>query len=109
MTCTTDLVKAAGVKREILEDILNQIVRFLQKGQCVKLYGFGVFERTVRHGRTLSTPAVQGGQPVTYPDSYAVHFRQSNLLKQRMNAERRPNASKPKIGKKTVRNRRKSQ
>jgi len=99
MANVTDLANAAGVQRGIVNDVLNQIIRFLQKGEPVKLTGFGTFERKLHRGRTLKTPAVQDGDPITYPDSYAMRFRQSPIAKQRLNTA--PKKAK-KAGKKTA-------
>lgn len=100
MANATDLAKAAGIPRAVVDDLLNQIIRLLQKGEPVKLTGFGTFERKLHRGRTLKTPAVQDGAPITYPDSFAIRFRQSPIAKQRINTP--PKKAKKKAGKKTA-------
>lgn len=88
-----DVARKAGVKVEVVQDVFEELLRRISIGEKVRIKGFGTFERKVYAGRTLHTPVVAGGV-VTFPDSYAIKFHQSQLAKQRLNAKKKPDKAK---------------
>lgn len=81
-----DVAKGSGLKIDAVADVFEEILARVSRGEPVRIKGFGTFERRKFPGRTLKTPLVPGGS-VTYPDAFAVRFRQSVLAKQRMNSK----------------------
>jgi len=86
MAGMADVARGAGVKVDVVEDVFNEVLRILCRGDSVRIKGFGVFERKTYPGRTLNTPVIPD-QTVTFPDSYRMKFRQSQIAKHRLNVK----------------------
>jgi DNA-binding protein HU-beta len=86
MAGLNEVAKSAGVKPDEVEEVFEQVLRMVADGQTVRIKGFGAFERKLYAGRTLTTPAVNDGKAITFPDSFVLRFRQSQVAKQRINA-----------------------
>lgn len=80
-----DVARKAGLKTEILAQVFEAILATVADGESARIKNFGTFERRKYKGRTLVTPAVNHGEPVEYPDSYVLKFRQSQIAKRRIN------------------------
>lgn len=85
MSGVSEICKESGLKPDVVVSVFETILSMVASGEKVRLKGFGSFERKVYPGRTLTTPAVNGGEPMKYPDSYLLKFHQSNLAKRRIN------------------------
>lgn len=85
MSGVSEICKESGLKPEQVVNVFETILAMVASGEKVRLKGFGSFERKLYPGRTLTTPAVNGGEPMKYPDSYLLKFHQSNLAKRRIN------------------------
>lgn len=113
MSGLVEVAKESGLKPEVVVNVFETILAMVANGDKVRIKGFGTFERRKYKGRTLVTPAVNNGEPITYPDSFVLKFHQSTLAKRRINivakkAEKAANAAKvapseqPKKGKKST-------
>jgi nucleoid DNA-binding protein len=85
MSGLVEVAKEAGLKPEVVANVFETILSMAANGDSVRIKGFGTFERRNYPGRTLVTPAVNNGEPITYPDSYVLKFHQSGLAKRRIN------------------------
>jgi nucleoid DNA-binding protein len=101
MSGLADVAKGAGVKPEIVTEVFQEILARVKKGEPVRIKGFGTFERRMYPGRTLTTPAVNNGEPIEFPDSYMLKFRQSQLAKSALNVAAAKKAKKDKKPKKS--------
>lgn len=79
-----DVARAAGVKAQVVEDVFEQIFKFVQNDESVRINGFGSFRRSLFRGRKISAPVIPGGE-ATFPDSYVLRFKQSAHAKKRLN------------------------
>jgi nucleoid DNA-binding protein len=87
MSGIIDIAKGASVKPEIVEEIFEEIFTRVKAGDQVRIKGFGTFQAKKYPGRTLTSPTVNGGEPVQFPDSMMLKFRQSHLAKVRLNTK----------------------
>lgn len=85
MSGVSEICKESGLKPDMVANVFETILAMVAGGEKVRVKGFGSFERKLYPGRTLTTPAVNGGEPMKYPDSYLLKFHQSNLAKRRIN------------------------
>lgn len=85
MSGLVEVAKETGVKPEVVANVFETILSMTANGDLVRIKGFGTFQRRKYKGRTLTTPAVNNGQPITYPDSFVLKFHQSTLAKRRIN------------------------
>lgn len=85
MSGVSEICKESGLKPDVVTGVFETILAMVANGEKVRLKGFGSFERKMYPGRTLTTPAVNNGEPMKYPDSYLLKFHQSNLAKRRIN------------------------
>ena len=74
----TELVKAAGVKKEALDAILDAIVAAVKKGDNVVIPGFGSFQVKERAARKGINPLTK--QPINIAAKKAVHFKAGSGL-----------------------------
>jgi DNA-binding protein HU-beta len=78
--------KASVTKREA-EDVVNAaidvVTAALEKGEEVKISGFGIFEKKARAARQGTNPA--NGEKITIPASNSVAFKVSKTLKEKLN------------------------
>jgi nucleoid DNA-binding protein len=107
MSGIVDVARGAHLKSDVITDVFEEILKQVRAGERVRIKGFGSFEMKTYPGRTLRTPAVNGGKPITFKASKVLKFRQSGLAKKRLNAKvekpvateaavETPKASKPK-------------
>jgi len=85
MSGLVEVAKEAGLKPDVVANVFETILSMAANGELVRIKGFGTFQRRSYKGRTLVTPAVNGGNPITYPDSFVLKFHQSGLAKRRIN------------------------
>lgn len=85
MSGLVEVAKESGLKPEVVVNVFETILAMAANGDKVRIKGFGTFERRNYKGRTLITPAVNNGEPITYPDSFVLKFHQSTLAKRRIN------------------------
>lgn len=108
MSGLVEVAKESGVKPDVITNVFETILSMVASGDKVRIKGFGAFERRKYKGRTLTSSAVNDGEPITYPDSHVLKFRQSGLAKRRLNivakkAEKAAAAAaQPKKAKKSV-------
>jgi nucleoid DNA-binding protein len=86
MSGITDVAKGANVRQDVVGDVFEEILKRVRNGEQVRIKGFGTFEMRTYPGRTLRTPAVNDGAPITFEDSQMLKFRQSAIAKKRLNA-----------------------
>jgi len=67
---------------QIVEAVLDEIKRTLEKGEDVKLSGFGHFMVRKKHARRGRNPKT--GSDITIASRRVVTFRASQLLKQKL-------------------------
>ena len=94
MSGLTDVARSVSVKPSIVAEIFEEILARTKKGEHVRIKGFGTFRSQMYPGRTLTSPTVNNGKPVKFDDSMMLKFRQSQIAKQRLNAEA-PKAKQP--------------
>ena len=80
-----EVAKSSGVRPEVVAAVFETILASVADGETVRIMGFGSFQRRAFAGRTLQTPAVNGGKPITYPGGYVLKFQQSQQAKRRIN------------------------
>lgn len=69
----TQLVAAAGVKKEAVDAVLNAIVAAVKAGETVAVPGFGTFSVVERAERKGINPATK--QAIVIPAKKAVKFK----------------------------------
>ena len=81
----------------LAEALFDAIVSRLARDQVVVVRQFGTFRTRNHKGRTMTPP---GKEPITYPDSIVLGFKQSAAAKKRITKEReslgRPKKTKAK-------------
>ncbi len=104
MSGLVEVAKESGLKPEVVANVFETILSMAANGEDVRIKGFGTFRRRSYKGRTLVTPAVNNGEPITYPDSFVLKFHQSTLAKRRINivAKKAEQAAKAKAAEKTA-------
>jgi nucleoid DNA-binding protein len=102
MAGIADIARGSGVKRQYITDAFEEILAMVLDGHRVKVKGFGTFQRRKHSGRTVQSPLVQGGEPITYPDTYGIKFHQSITAKHRVNIVTRKQLAKKSAKKKTT-------
>lgn len=103
MSGLVDVARGANVKPDVVGEVFEEILARVKKGERVRIKGFGTFEMKVYPGRTLQSPTVNDGEPVTFPDSQMLKFRQSQIAKRRLNVVKvSKGKNKGKNGKKTA-------
>jgi integration host factor subunit alpha len=81
---------------EIVESVFNTIKETLEKGEKIKISGFGNFvlrDKRQRQGRNPQT-----GDPITITERRVLSFKASQLLKMALNDERHPSELEAKTG-----------
>ena len=71
---------------EIVESVFNQIKETLERGEKIKISGFGNFvlrDKRQRQGRNPQT-----GDPIVITERRVLNFKASQLLKQALNDDR---------------------
>ncbi len=74
--------KVGGTKvqaEEIMESILEEIIKTLKKGEEVSIAGLGIFSVKTRAARTARNPKT--GEPVKVPATRVPKFRAAKALK----------------------------
>jgi len=86
-----ELIQAVMAKAEIshrdaeaaVEAVFDTIVAALDRGEAVKLSGFGIFEKKCRAARIGTNPA--NGEKIEIPASNSVSFKLSKGVKEKLN------------------------
>lgn len=94
MAGTHDIARASGLKYEQVEEVFSQIMNAVERGDKVRINGFGTFSRGLYKARTLTTPAVNDGKPMELPETNTLKFKQSNQAKVRLNKPKKSSAKK---------------
>lgn len=90
-----EIAKAAGVKADVVTDVFEAVFQLIRAGEeSVRIAGFGSFVRRTFPGRTLTSPVINDGEPVTFGESYRIAFRQSDQAKRRLNMARKKREAK---------------
>lgn len=87
-TTTRELSRRAGITYEQGQRFVQAIVAELELGREVHLTGLGILRVHEGKPRKFDTPMVPGGV-AKIPPSRCVKFRQSKLMKPRLNGGRR--------------------
>ncbi len=66
-----------------VEALLDIVTKSLERGEVVKLSGFGIFEKKMRAAREGTNPATQA--KIQIPESYSISFKVSKTLKEALN------------------------
>ena len=90
-----DIARASGLTKDQVDEVFQQVLVTLCRGECVRVNGFGTFRLATYKGRTLTTPAVNDGKPMVLPDTLTVKFKQSGQAKQTVNSNIKYRAYKP--------------
>ena len=88
-----DIAKKIRVRPEIVEDVFDAIIHEVKKGRTVRIQGFGTFFKKTHLGRRMESPVVNGGEPIEFPDSEVLKFRQSKNAKKFLNAPKKTRAT----------------
>ena len=67
----------------VIEEALSLIEKKLEKGEEVKLSGFGIFSKKVRKARKGTNPSSH--EVIEIPATSTIVFRPSKLLKEKLN------------------------
>jgi nucleoid DNA-binding protein len=87
MSGNIEIAKKAGLDVSVVEKVFSTILSEVKEGEQVKVRNFGTFRRRKTPARTLSTPIIQGGKPITFPGGYCVAFHQSVKAKDELNGK----------------------
>ena len=99
MSGIRDIGKGAGVKKDVVVDVFEEIFRRVKLGEIVKVAGFGSFRKKTFPGREVISPVINDGEPTKFDKSFRLSFSQSTQAKKRLNMKRK---KKPKAKKKLV-------
>lgn len=94
-----EIAKAAGLKASDVTDVFEAVFQLVRSGESVRIAGFGSFDRKTFPGRTVTSPVINEGEPITFGKSYRIAFRQSDQAKRRLNMARKKREAKRKKGK----------
>jgi nucleoid DNA-binding protein len=89
-----EIAKAAGLKADVVVDVFEAVFQLVRSGVSVRVSGFGSFDKKTFPGRTLKSPVINEGAPITFGESYRIAFRQSDQAKRRLNATRKKREAK---------------
>lgn len=81
----TGMTKTATA--EVVETILDSISTTLEKGEEVRLVGFGSFRVSTRKASEGRNPRT--GEPIQIDEAYNIKFRQGTDLRERINASKK--------------------
>lgn len=89
-----EIAKAAGLKATDVTDVFEAVFQLVRSGESVRIAGFGSFDRKTFPGRTVTSPVINEGEPITFGKSYRIAFRQSDQAKRRLNMARKKREAK---------------
>lgn len=89
-----EIAKAAGLKATDVTDVFEAVFQLVRAGESVRIAGFGSFDRKTFPGRTVTSPVINEGEPITFGKSYRIAFRQSDQAKRRLNMARKKREAK---------------
>jgi len=89
-----EIAKAAGLKASDVTDVFEAVFQLVRSGESVRVAGFGSFDRKTFPGRTVTSPVINEGEPITFGKSYRIAFRQSDQAKRRLNMARKKREAK---------------
>jgi nucleoid DNA-binding protein len=89
-----EIAKAAGLKADVVTDVFEAIFQLVRSGESVRIVGFGSFDKKTSPGRTVESPVINEGAPITFGESFRIAFRQSDQAKRRLNMSRKKREAK---------------
>lgn len=89
-----EIAKAAGLKADVVTDVFEAVFQLVKSGESVRVVGFGSFDKKTSPGRTVESPVINEGAPVTFGESFRIAFRQSDQAKRRLNMSRKKREAK---------------
>lgn len=89
-----DIARGAGVRKEDVVDVFEEILRLVKRGETAKIVGFGSFQKKSFPGRTITSSVINDGEPTQFGKSLRIAFKQSEGAKKRMNKKRKSKATK---------------
>jgi nucleoid DNA-binding protein len=89
-----EIAKAAGLKADVVTDVFEAVFQLVRSGESVRVSGFGSFDKKTFPGRTVKSPVINEGAPITFGESYRIAFRQSDQAKRRLNMSRKKREAK---------------
>lgn len=85
---TRELAHRVGLSPEIVDRLVDEIMRSLEVGHEVRLSGLGILRVTEPAARELATPMIPGGV-AEIPRRKVVRFRQLEEIGLRLNPDRK--------------------
>ena len=73
------------IVKPIVQDLLNEIIAELAKGNRIEFRDFGVFEIKMRQARKAQNPKTL--EPVNVPAKSTVKFKMGRIMKQKLNGQ----------------------
>ena len=73
------------IVKPIVQDLLNEIIAELAKGNRIEFRDFGVFEIKMRKARKAQNPKTL--EPVDVPAKHTVKFKMGRIMKQKLNGQ----------------------
>lgn len=73
------------IVKPIVQDLLNEIIAELAKGNRIEFRDFGVFEIKMRKARKAQNPKTL--EPVDVPAKRTVKFKMGRIMKQKLNGQ----------------------
>ena len=73
------------IVKPIVQDLLNEIIAELAKGNRIEFRDFGVFEIKMRKARKAQNPKTL--EPVNVPAKRTVKFKMGRIMKQKLNGQ----------------------
>jgi len=87
------IVCSCGRRIHIMDALMaffELIVKECREGNTVRIKNFGTFAAKEYKGRKLVTPVMDGGE-ISFGDSLALRFRQSQVAKMKLNKAKKEN------------------
>jgi nucleoid DNA-binding protein len=89
-----EIAKAAGLKADVVTDVFEAVFQLVRSGESVRIAGFGSFDKKTFPGRTVKSPVINEGAPITFGESFRIAFKQSDQAKRRLNMSRKKREAK---------------
>jgi len=86
MAGLNELAKRANVKLKDAKNLFSAIQAMLAENNeaYVTIANFGSFRVTTIPGRTVQSPVIQGGEPVTFPAQLSIKFKPAPFSKRKL-------------------------